>query len=87
MSELPSGRPEWFKRDIIVATTDFERNAVTYAQRVMRCAETGELDEATASHLRALQVLFGLTPTGYLDGATAEQLERLRAYGAMEGEV
>jgi hypothetical protein len=87
MMELPEGKPSWFKRDIIIATTEFEKNAVTYAQRVMRCPETGKLDETTASHLRALQVLFGLNPTGYLDGATAEQLERLRAYGAAEGEV
>lgn len=77
----------WFKRDIIVATTQFEKNAVTYAQRVMRCDETGELDESTASHLRALQALFGLPVTGALDRATAEQLERLRAYGSVEGEV
>lgn len=87
MSELPSGRPAWFKRDIIVATTPFEKNAVLYAQRVMRCPETGELDDTTASHLRALQLLFGLNPNGYLDVATAEQLERLRVYGATEGEV
>lgn len=79
--------PPWFKRDVIVVTTPFERDAVIYAQRVMRCEETGEMDDATISHLRALQVLFGLAPTGYLDRPTASQLERLRVYGSTEGEA
>ena len=64
-------KPEWIKRDIMVATTQFERDAVIHTQRVMRCEETGKLDESTAAHLRALQVLFGLQPTGNLDLATA----------------
>jgi hypothetical protein len=78
-------KPTWIKRDIVVASTPFERDAVIHTQRVMRCEETGQIDEATASHLRALQVLFGLRPSGYLDVATAEQIERLQVWGATEG--
>lgn len=78
-------KPTWIKRDIVVATNQFEIDAVTHIQRVMRCAETGQIDETTASHLRALQVLFNLPPTGYLDVATAEQIERLQVWGATEG--
>lgn len=77
--------PTWFKRDIIRATTEFEHDAVIHAQRIMRCPETGQIDEATSSHLRGLQSLFGLQATGILDAATAEQIERLRAYGSTEG--
>ncbi|HEY6018851.1 MAG TPA: peptidoglycan-binding domain-containing protein [Candidatus Paceibacterota bacterium] len=77
--------PTWFKRDIYRVTTEFERTAVTHVQRVMRCPETGELDEATSGHLRGLQSLFGLQVTGILDGATAEQIERIRVWGSTEG--
>lgn len=70
--------PSWFKRPIIRPSTDFERDAVVHAQRVLRCAETGEMDEPTISHLRGLQSLFGLPTTGILDTETAKQIERIR---------
>jgi len=70
--------PSWFKRNIIRPATTFEHDAVVHAQRVLRCNETGEMDESTISHLRGLQALFGLPTTGYLDEATAKQIERIR---------
>lgn len=76
----------WWKRDIIVPTTEFERAAVVHTQRVLRCDETGKMDEATISHLRGLQALFGLPTTGILDEATARQIERVRSYWTMEVE-
>jgi hypothetical protein len=78
-------RPLWFKRTIIRPANDFETTAVTHVQRVMRAPETGLMDEATMSHLRGLQQLFGLPVTGVLDEATAEQIERLQVWGATEG--
>lgn len=72
----------WYSRRIIAATTDTEHNAVRHVQRVLRCDVTGELDEATKSHLRGLQMLFNLRPTGILDDATANQVERIWPYGA-----
>lgn len=76
--------PAWFKRTIIRPATQFERDAVTHVQRVLRCPENGEMDEATISHLRGLQQLFGLRVTGVLDEATAIQIERIRVYGAVQ---
>lgn len=73
----------WWKRTIIRPASQFERDAVTHAQRVMRCDETGEMDEATISHLRGVQQTFGLKVTGALDEATAIQLERLRSFYAV----
>lgn len=70
-------KPSWIKRDIVVPSNDFERSAVRHAQRVMRCIETGEMDEAFITRLRGLQALFDLPVTGALDLATAEQIERL----------
>lgn len=73
---------EWFKRTIIRPTTEFERDAVSHVQRVLRCPVSGEMDEATVSHIRGLQSLFGLRVTGVLDEATASQVERIRTYGS-----
>jgi hypothetical protein len=75
-------KPVWFKRTIIRATTEFEKDAVTHVQRVLRCPETGEMDETTISHIRGLQHLFGLRVTGVLDEPTAVQVERIRTYGS-----
>lgn len=75
-------KPSWYDRRIYTVTTDYEREAVTYVQRVLRCKETGELDNETVSHIRGLQVLFGLRPSGIIDDATAEQIERIFPYGA-----
>jgi hypothetical protein len=75
--------PTWWKRTIIRPTTQFEHDAVTHVQRVLRCPETGEMDEGTISHIRGLQVLFGLTATGIIDKATAIQVDRLRSPGSV----
>lgn len=71
--------PLWWKRTIIRPATQFERDAVTHTQRILRCEETGEMDEATISHIRGLQMLFGLRVSGVLDEATAVQIERIRS--------
>lgn len=81
--DMPDPNPVWWKREIIVATNQFEKDAVTHAQRVMRCPETGQMDEATITHLRGLQSLYGLRTTGTLDRATAVQIERMRNFYAV----
>jgi hypothetical protein len=75
-------KPAWYDRRIYAVTTDQEREAVTYVQRVLGLRETGELDEETTSHIRGLQVLFSLRPSGIIDDDTAEQIERIFPYGA-----
>jgi len=77
--------PTWIKRDIRVVTTDKERDCVRHVQKALGWAETGELDDGTRSQLRGLQALFQLPLTGYLDLATAEQVERIRECGSVEG--
>lgn len=76
-------KPVWFKRNIIKPTTQFERDAVIHVQRVLRCPETGEMDEVTISHIRGLQALFNLPTTGIIDEATAEQVDRIVNYYAV----
>lgn len=76
--DTPDSKPSWFKRTIIRPTTEFEHDAVTHVQRVLRCPETGEMDEGTISHIRGLQQLFGLRVTGYIDEQTARQVDRIR---------
>lgn len=75
-------KPDWFKRTIIRPTTEFEKNAVSHVQRVLRCPVTGEMDEATTSHIRGFQALFSLPVTGVLDERTATQIEGIRIYGS-----
>jgi len=75
----------WLRRDVRVVTTDKERDAVLHVQKALGWPETGVLDDGTKSQLRGLQALFGLATTGYLDLATAEQVERIREYGSVEG--
>jgi hypothetical protein len=72
-----------YKRRIIVSTTDAEKEVVIYVQRVLRCNETGIMDDDTKSHLRGLQALFGLRTTGIIDDATAEQIDRIFPEGAL----
>lgn len=77
--DTPDSKPSWFKRTIIRPTTEFEHDAVTHVQRVLRCPETGEMDDGTISHIRGLQQLFGLRVTGYIDEQTARQVDRIRS--------
>jgi len=72
-----------YRRRIIVSTTDAEKEVVIYVQRVLRCNETGIMDDDTKSHLRGLQALFGLRTTGIIDDATAEQIDRIFPEGAL----
>lgn len=71
-----------YKRRIIRPTTDEERSVVTYVQRVLRCQETGEMNEETIMRIRGMQALFGLRTTGIIDDDTAEQIERIFPTGA-----
>lgn len=77
-------RPAWLPRDIMVATSDAEKDAVRVAQRLFRMVPTGDLDEPTRASLRGLQRLFGLEVNGILDEATAEEIDRLRPWRLTE---
>lgn len=70
--------PNWWERDIIYPTTEKDHEAIKHAQRVMRCAETGIMDQVTRAHIQGFQGLFGIRVTGILDLPTAEAIERVR---------
>lgn len=75
-------RLPWYSRRIYAVTNEKEREAVLHVQLVLGIEQTGELDDATKSHIRGLQSLFGLHTTGIIDDPTAEQIERIYPYGA-----
>lgn len=75
----------WIKRPVIVATSEADHDAVRYVQKAMGWDETGEMTDAFRSQLRGVQGLFQMPCTGYLDLETAEQIERLRVWGSVEG--
>jgi hypothetical protein len=66
------------ERVIIAPANDSERESIRIVQRALLLDETGEMDDATKAHLRALQQYSKLPVTGVLDRATAEALDRLR---------
>lgn len=73
---------DWWKRPIIVPISDFEKDAVRHAQRVLGAKVTGEMDDETKAVLRGVQALFKLPLTGILDKATAEQIQKMFPEGA-----
>jgi hypothetical protein len=76
-------KPIWFKREIIHTPTGPEEiDAVMHVQRVLRCPETGLMDDSTRMHIRGMQVLFNLQPTGSINEETATEIDRLVAPGA-----
>lgn len=72
----------WYRRRIMAVTTEEERGAVSYFQRVMNIPITGDLDTQTKATLRGVQHLFGLNMTGILDDETAAQIDRIYPEGA-----
>ena len=77
--DIEDTKPDWFKRTIMRPTTEFEIDAVKHVQRVLGVpVVSGQMDEATISHIRGFQSLFGLAVSGYLDEATAIQVDRIR---------
>lgn len=80
--DMPSKKPAWYTSRIYAVTTDADREAVLYFQRVFGLKETGALDDGTVSHIRGLQLLAGIRTTGIIDDATAEEIERIFPYGA-----
>lgn len=77
-------KPPWLPRDIYVAVSDAEKDAVRVAQRLFRLSPTGDMDEPTRASLRGLQRLHGIPVNGLLDEATAVVIDRLRPYKLVE---
>lgn len=71
-------RPDWLPRDIVNPVNSGEREAVRFAQRVLRMPSSGEMDDRTVTALRGIQVRFKIAPTGILDAQTGRLLDRLR---------
>lgn len=66
------------ERVIIAPANKAEHEAVKTAQRALRVAETGDMDDDTKRALRGVQQLFKLPVSGVLDRATCEALDKLR---------
>lgn len=71
--------PDWFPGDFIYPANEPQREAVRHAQRVLRLAETGDLDDLTRASLRGFQGLFNLRVSGIMDLQTATKLEEVRS--------
>jgi hypothetical protein len=76
--DLQETAPEWYRPQPRSPISVYSRETIANIQRTLMCTETGEWDEPTIAHLKGLQQLFGITPTGVVDLDTAIQIERLR---------
>lgn len=73
------GSPDWFENDITYDPfSEFDREAVRHAQRVLRVDETGCLDHPTRAALRGFQGIFRLPQNGALTLDTAIKIEQVR---------
>ena len=70
--------PSWYRPQPRSPHQVYNAETIRDIQRTLSVPETGEWDTNTVSHLRGLQHLFGLDPTGVIDEKTAVQIERLR---------
>lgn len=70
--------PGWFRPQPRGPHQVYKADVIKDIQRTLSVAETGEWDTNTVNHLKGLQHLFGLSPTGVIDKDTAVQIERLR---------
>lgn len=72
----------WYRRRVMVVTTEEEADTVRYFQRVFNIPITGELDQHTRATLKGVQHVFGLNMTGVIDDETAAQIDRIYPEGA-----
>lgn len=70
--------PSWFRPQPAGPYQVYDRQVITDIQRTLSVPESGVWDAALTTHIKGLQQLFGLRPTGIIDKATAIQIERLR---------
>lgn len=70
--------PSWYKPQPRSPHQVYTEDVIRDIQRTLAVPQTGEMDKPTVDHLKGLQQLFGLSPTGVIDEATAVQIERLR---------
>lgn len=71
--------PSWYKPQPPSPISVYGADIIKNVQRTLMCPETGVWDVSTISHLKGLQNLFGIEPTGIIDLQTAIQIERLRS--------
>jgi hypothetical protein len=76
--DLQDVTPSWFRPQPRSPYQVYKPDVIRDVQRTLSCPETGVMDAVTVTHIKGLQNLFGITPTGVIDIETAVQIERLR---------
>jgi hypothetical protein len=76
--DLQDVTPSWFRPQPRSPHQVYKPDVIRDVQRTLSCPETGVMDAVTVTHIKGLQNLFGITPTGVIDIETAVQIERLR---------
>lgn len=70
--------PSWYKPQPNSPVQVYSESVIRDIQRTLSVPETGEMDSRTVSHIRGMQQLLDIIPTGVICKQTAIQIERLR---------
>lgn len=76
--------PDWYKQQPHSPWCVYDSNTIRDIQRTLLCPETGVMDDATVNHIKGLQGVRGMKPTGFIDHATAVQIQALRERYAIQ---
>lgn len=70
--------PDWYRAQPHSPHCVYSADTIKDIQRTLLVNETGVMDEATITHIKGLQSMSGMKPTGFICHATAVQIQRLR---------
>jgi len=81
--DVPDSVPAWYKPQPRSPFLVYSSDTIIDIQRTLSCAETGEMDEPTINHIKGLQHISGIDPSGIITLETAQAIQRLRdRYGS-----
>lgn len=76
--DLPDQVPAWYRPQPAGPYQVYGPDVIRDIQRTLSVPMSGVMDEATVTHIKGLQCVLGLRPSGIVDRDTAIQIQRLR---------
>ena len=71
--------PDWYKQQPYSPAQVYDADVIRDIQCTLQCPQTGEMDVTTVNHIKGVQSLMGLRPSGIIDLPTAQVIERIRS--------
>jgi hypothetical protein len=81
--DVPDSVPAWYRPQPFSPVVVYAADEIMNIQRTLSCWQTGEMDEPTINHIKGLQHINGIDPSGIITLETAQAIQRLRdRYGS-----